>query len=216
MEHGVGLKNQVKYELVRLMSRQGCGRLGSVTQGRYEQHLKNLPVGLNRQEKIPRATQGWEMRAGTENQCGFALISSPGDRWRGWICQGRAKQRCWACRQGQGCLGMYLAASRIHMVKCIFPASLLPSLALFPWLSSLGRNPSSPQAGKTPGTMLIVSITGQEKAEQPSATPACSTTRTQPKLPGSFQLFPTGSFKMPRKSQRLLQLAQNHQPCQMV
>lgn len=49
---------------------------------------------------------------------------------------------------------MYLAASRIHTVKCIFPASLLPSSALFPWLSSSGRNPSSPQAGKTPGTMF--------------------------------------------------------------
>lgn len=30
MEHGVGLENQEKCEVVRLMSRQGCGRLGSV------------------------------------------------------------------------------------------------------------------------------------------------------------------------------------------
>lgn len=66
---------------------------------------------------------------------------------------------------------MYLAASRTHMVKCIFPASLLPSLAQFPWLSSLGRNPSSPQAGKTPGTVLTVSIPGQGKAEQPISHP---------------------------------------------
>lgn len=53
-----------------------------------------------------------------------------------------------------GMPGDDLAASRIHMVKSIFPASLLPSSALFPWLSSSGRNPSSPQAGQTPGTML--------------------------------------------------------------
>lgn len=32
VEHGVGLKIQEKYEVVRLMSRQGCGRLGSVRQ----------------------------------------------------------------------------------------------------------------------------------------------------------------------------------------
>lgn len=32
VEHGEGLKIQEKYEVVRLMSRQGCGRLGSVRQ----------------------------------------------------------------------------------------------------------------------------------------------------------------------------------------
>lgn len=134
--------------------------------------------------------------------------------------QGRAKQRCWACRQGEGCLGMHLAANRIHTVKCIFPSSLLPSSALFPWLSSVGRNPSSPQAGRTPGTTLTAhgegSITGQGKAEQPNSHPRLQHHQAKPKLPGPFQLFPTGSSSMPRKSQRLLQLAQNHQPCQLV
>lgn len=86
----------------------------------------------------------------------MGLISSPAQETDGgfWICQSRAKQRCWACRQGEGCLGMYVAASMIHTVKCIFPASPLPSSALLPWLSSSGRNPSSPQAGQTPGTTL--------------------------------------------------------------
>lgn len=63
-------------------------------------------------------------------------------------------QRCWTSRRGERRLGMYLAASRIHTVKCIFPASLLPSSALFPWLPGLGREPSLFQAGETPSTML--------------------------------------------------------------
>lgn len=67
---------------------------------------------------------------------------------------GRAKKRCLAPRQGERCLGMYLAASRICVVKCIIPASLLLSLALFPQLPCLGRDPSSTQAGKTTSTML--------------------------------------------------------------
>lgn len=44
MEHGVGLKNQVKCEVVTLVSKQG-----SVRQGRCQQHLKNPPLSWVKQ-----------------------------------------------------------------------------------------------------------------------------------------------------------------------
>lgn len=54
-EHREGLKNHVKYEVVRLMSRQGCGRLGSVRQARCEQHPKNPPSWVTQPGKDPQS-----------------------------------------------------------------------------------------------------------------------------------------------------------------
>lgn len=53
--NGVRLKNQVRYEVVRLISMQGCGRLGSVRQGRCEQHLKNAPSWVKQAGKDPQS-----------------------------------------------------------------------------------------------------------------------------------------------------------------
>lgn len=128
-------------------------------------------------------------------------------------------QRCWTSRRGERRLGMYLAASRIHTVKCIFPASLLPSSALFPWLPGLGREPSLFQAGETPSTMLAAhgtwqraSLQGKGKQSLPPATPACNSTRTLPNLPGLSQPLTPGRHSTQGKSQGLLQMALKHRP----
>lgn len=200
--------------LPALSPRAGCG----------SDAQRILTAGLNSQERSPKATH-MGLGKNTWVRVSERVSSGQGREMEGLGLTGqgnsRGKQRCWASRRGKRCQGMYLAGSRIPVVKCIFPASLRPSSALFPQLPASGRAPSSPQAGKTSSTMLaahgaeLQRRAGESRAShQPP--PFANPPGHSPNYLAHPSLSPQGRHSVRGKSQGLPQLALQHQPCQLV